>query len=309
MAGQNYTLLVTGGTGLVGTELKKLMPQGVYVSSKDYDLTREVDVIRMFKDVQPDIVVHLAARVGSLLDNMKHLVEYFDDNVLMNTLVLREAYRNNVDRFIGILSTCIYPDKVKRYPMKEEDIHAGPPHKDIFSYSYAKRCLAVQIEAYNRQYGTRYHYLIPCNLYGNFDANHSERSHYVNALIRKIYIANKNGDKEIVLFGDGTPLRQFMHARDLARAIYLCIDKDVRENMNVAIESNLSVHEIALTALKACNSEHLAITYDASKPNGQFRKDVSIQKFRKFFPDFNFTTLHDGIKSVYENLGEDCYHD
>jgi len=302
----NKKILVTGGTGLVGTELKKLMPKAIYVSSKDYDLTKENEVKKMFGDTKPDTVIHLAARVGSLNDNIENRVAYFDDNILMNTLVLKQAYNSGIKRFIGLLSTCIYPDNISSYPIAEEDLHMGPPHKDLYSYAYAKRCLAVQIDAYNAQYGVKlkYSYLTPCNLYGEHCKAHQGRSHYVNALIKKIIDAKKNGDDKILLFGDGTPLRQFMHSQDLARVIKLFLERDILDNFNVATEENYSVHKIAQIALKACEAEYLKIEYDTTKPKGQFRKDVSIAKFRKYFPDFKFTSLHDGIKQVYTYLKE-----
>jgi len=297
-------ILVTGGTGMVGEELKLIMPEAVYISSKDYDLTKESEVKKMFKEHNPSHVVHLAAKVGSLHDNIKNRVTYFDDNALINTFVLREAYKAGVKRFIGVLSTCIYPNEVKNYPINEEDLHNGAPHEDLHSYAYAKRCLAVQIEAYNLQFKTKYNYLIPCNMYGEHCKAHMGRSHYVNALISKIIEAKKEGQSEITLFGDGTPLRQFMHSKDFARVIKLCIENDVTESFNVATEENYSVHKIAEIGLNACDAESLKIEYDKTKPNGQHRKDVSIKKFRKHFSDFEFTPLKEGIKQVYDHLLE-----
>ena len=159
-------ILVTGGSGLVGQSLQKFIPDAIYLSSKDYDLTTEIGVKNMYLKYKPEVVIHLAAKVGGILDNIKNPAEYYTENVLMNTLLVEYARRMNVKRFLGVLSTCIFPDVMEKYPMKEEDLHSGPPTLTNFSYGYAKRSLAVQIEAYNKQYNTKYQYLTPCNLYG-----------------------------------------------------------------------------------------------------------------------------------------------
>ena len=178
---------------MVGRSLKQYIPNAIYLSSKDYNLTSEYDIIRMFETLKPNVVIHLAAKVGGIMDNITKPAEYFDDNVLMNTLLLKYSLKYNVNRFIGILSTCVYPNEVKNYPMVESDLHLGPPTKTNFSYGYAKRSLAVQIDAYNQQYGTKYQYLIPCNLYGEHD-KYGDNSHFIAALIKKIH-KNKNGKK------------------------------------------------------------------------------------------------------------------
>jgi GDP-L-fucose synthase len=147
-------ILVTGGSGLVGKYLKKILPNAIYVSSKDYDLTIQDEVKKMYEQHKPDCVVHLAARVGGIFDNIHHPFEYFDQNILMNTFMVKYAQQYGVKKFIGILSSCIFPDVVETYPMKEEDLHLGPPTRTNFSYGMAKRALAVQIESCNEEYGT-----------------------------------------------------------------------------------------------------------------------------------------------------------
>jgi GDP-L-fucose synthase len=294
-------IIVTGGSGMVGKSLKQIMPEAIYLSSKDYNLTSEKHIAKLFFDHKPDIIIHLAAKVGGIIDNINKPAEYFTDNVLMNTLLVQYSIMHNVERFIGILSTCIYPDVVSHYPMKEEDLHLGAPTETNFSYGYAKRCLAVQIEACNKQYGTKFQYLTPCNLYGEYD-KFGDNSHFIAALIKKIHKAKVDGDEKITLFGTGTPLRQFMHSNDLANVIKTCIVDNIYENMNIAIEDNLSIEEMATIALKAMNAEYLRIEFDESKPDGQFRKDVSIIKLKKQIPNFSPTKLYDGIKKTYEYI-------
>ena len=294
-------ILITGGSGLVGTALKKFLPNAVYVSSKDYNLTLESDVIKLFKDMQPKIVIHLAAKVGGILDNREKPAEYFTENIIMNSLMVKYSYLNNVKRFIGVLSTCIYPDVCDTYPMLETELHEGPPTETNFSYGYAKRCLAVQIDAYNKQYGTNYNYLIHFNIYGINDKDDSNKIHFITALIKKIYEANKNGDDYITMFGDGSPIRQFMFADDLAWVINEVIDKNIYENFNVAANETYTISEMINIGLNACNSTHLKVVFDKNKPNGQYRKDVSIDKLKSLLIGYNPISLNEGIKKVYNN--------
>lgn len=293
-------IIITGGNGLVGNSLKKYIPQGIYLSSKDYDLTKENQVIKLFNEHQPEIVIHLAAKVGGILDNIEKPADYFTENVIMNTLMVKYSHIYGVERFIGILSTCIYPDISSSYPLNEIDLHGGPPTETNFSYGYAKRSLAVQIDAYNKQYGTKYNYLIPCNLYGFGDKDDIKKSHFITALIKKIYDANKNGDDTITIFGDGTPLRQFMFADDFAKVINSIIKNDIYENLNVATDEIYSISEMVSIALNVCNSNHLKVIYDKTKPNGQYRKDVSIHKLKTLLTDFKPISLEEGIKKIYD---------
>ena len=292
-------ILVTGGTGLVGTYLKKILPDATYVSSKDYNLLDKKEVQRMFTDIKPRKIIHLAARVGGVHHNIQEPVKYFEENLLMNTFVLQESFLNKVESFLGMLSSCIYPNDVKNYPIKEENLLEGAPHQDLFSYSYAKRCLAIQIDAYNKKYNTKYNYLIPCNLYGEYDKFDPIEGHFVGALIEKIINAKKSRSKSIEIFGDGTPYRQFMHARDLAQIIKMTILKNIFLSFNVATEENYTIKKIVEIALEACNIQNLNIYFDKSKPNGQLRKDIDITNLKKLFPDFTPINLIDGIKEIY----------
>ena len=294
-------ILVTGGTGLVGKYLKQILPNADYVSSTDYNLLDMFEVKKMFSDLKPKKVVHLAARVGGVHHNIEEPVKYFEENILMNTLVLKESYLNNVKNFFGILSSCIYPDEIKEYPIKESELLNGAPHKDLFSYSYAKRCMAIHIDMYNKKFKTKYNYLIPCNLYGEFDKFDEIQGHFVGALIQKIISAKKNKEKFIKLFGDGTPYRQFMHAKDLARIIKIVIEKNIFEHFNVATDENYTIKKISEIALEACDAKDLKIKFDKTKPNGQLRKDIEISKMRNLLPDFKPILLKDGIKEIYKN--------
>ncbi len=295
-------ILITGGNGMVGKYLKKIMPEAITPSSKELDLTNSEQVKNYFANNKFDYVVHLAAHVGSLHDNIENRTAYFDNNILMNTLVTKYAFENGIKNFLGILSTCIYPNDITTFPMTEDKLHSGAPHPSLMSYAYAKRSHAVQLEAYKERYGVNYNYLIPCNLYGIVSESHEKRSHFVNDLIFKIIDAQKNKSDHITLFGDGSPLRQFMHASDLAKIISLYILNKCNSSFNVAPDMNLSVEEIALNALLACHDgTRLRIKYDDSKPNGQYRKDVDTTIFKTQIKDFRFKTLSKGIREIYEH--------
>ena len=293
-------ILVTGGSGLIGTYLKEILPEATYVSSKDFNLINQEEVSLMFKKIKPTTVIHLAALVGGIHHNIQEPVKYFEENILMNTFMLRESFKNNVKHFTGILSSCIYPDEINEFPIKEDKLLIGAPHKDLFSYSYAKRCMAIQIDMYNKKHETKYNYLIPCNLYGEFDKFDSIKGHFVGALIEKLINAKKNCEKTITLFGDGTPFRQFMHAKDVANIIKMMIVNNKFHNMNIATKENYTVDAIAKIALRACDAENISIIYDKNKPNGQMRKDIEISKLNTYFPKFLPIKLEEGIKEIYQ---------
>ncbi len=292
-------ILVTGGSGLVGQHLREILPDATYISSKDYDLTSENDVKNLFAD-KWDHVVHLAARVGGILDNMKYPADFIEQNILMNTLIVKYARNSGVERLTAILSSCIFPDVSEYYPMTEEDLHSGPPQKTNFAYAIAKRSLAVNIDASNEQYATRYNYLIPCNLYGEFDRFDPFASHYLTALLGKIVRAEREHSGSVELLGTGRPLRQFMYAGDLARVIKIVVEEKYDDSFIVATSENRSIREIAEIALDVTGNNKLELVFDREAPEGQFRKDVSNLKMLTYFPDFEFTPLSAGIERVYK---------
>ena len=294
------SVLVTGGSGLVGKHLKDIMPDAVYISSKDFDLTNIDRVDDMMNFFKPKIVVHLAARVGNLLDNMTYPVDYLEQNVLMGVNVLKKCHEYNVDRVISILSTCIYPDVLDTYPMKEEDLFNGPPPPTNFAYAMSKRCVATHTDSYVKQYDKKWCYLIPCNLYGEYDKYEEHHSHFVSALIKKIY----ETEDVLELWGTGKPLRQYMYGGDLARVIKYMIDNDIVENFNVAPDYVHTIKELAEIGVKSCGKEHLEIVYDDTKPDGQFRKDVDSSKLLSVMEDFEFTSLESGIRRAYDNFSQ-----
>ena len=289
---------------MVGRHLRQIMPDLTYLSSRDCDLTSEKEANSLLRREKPDGIIHLAAKVGGILQNINYPADFYDKNIKMNSNLLIGAREYGVKNFLAILSTCIYPDTVDNYPMTEQDVHRGPPAIANFSYAYTKRCMAVQIDAYNKQDNLDYNYLIPCNLYGEYDNfNDVNKSHFITALIKKIIDAELKGENKITLFGSGKPMRQFMHTADLARVIKKMIEEDIKESFNVAPpEQNYSIDQMARIVLKSLNKEDWKIEYDSKKPDGQFRKDVSCDKMLKHLGDFKFTALQDGVVRVYNNI-------
>ena len=294
-------ILVTGGTGQVGSELGALIPHATFVSTKDCDLLVKKNVMEMILDLKPDIVIHTAARVGGIIDNIAHQSEYYSENVLMDTNLIDSCLSANVGKFIGILSTCAYPDVASSYPMKESEMHNGIPSSSNLSYGIAKRGMAVYIDAIRNQYKLQYCYVIPCNLYGVHD-KFNEKSHFIGALLMKIYQAQQENRRNIVLFGTGSPLRQVLYAKDLARVIVEMVESGNYENFNVASNENLSINDYAQSILRGLGFTDWTITYDSAMPDGQYRKDVDSEKFMKLFPHFEFTPLLTGINEVYQSL-------
>ena len=296
-------ILVTGGTGMVGKHLKELGFNAIYAGSKQANLKNYEETDELFNFIRPTVVIHLAAKVGGIMDNIKNPIGFYEDNIDINTNVVKCAYKYGCTRFIGVLSTCIYPDNLdsRFYPLKEDKIHEGPPTITNFSYGYAKRCLDVHLKCYRKQHDLHYSSLIPCNLYSEYDHFEGDKAHFVTSLVRKIALAKINKESSIELFGTGQPLRQFMYAEDFAKAIIQYVESGCYADLNVATPEIFSIKQIAEIALEACEATDLTINWNTSKPDGQYRKDVTDSKFKQFFPDFKYTLLKDGIKKTFDN--------
>jgi GDP-L-fucose synthase len=296
-------LLVTGGTGLVGHALQKIKPDAIYVGSKNFDLTKKEEVEAMFQTYKPKKIIHLAAKVGGIIDNMNHPAEFIYQNVLINSYVIHYANKYQVKKLIGVLSNCAYPDISKKYPLSEEQLHNGSPQSTNFSYAYAKRVLEVQISSYKKQYGCNFSSVIPCSIYGPYDNFDKKSSHFLSALIKKILEAKKKNEKTITLLGTGKPLRQYIYSEDLARILLSLLDiYKGTEPINIAPDENLSIKQIAEIALKVTDSSDIQIQFDDSFPDGQYRKDLRNNKLLNIIGNFHFTPLADGVKQTYEWL-------
>lgn len=295
-------LIITGGSGLAGQALQKIHTNAIYISSKDFDLTKEKEVKAMFEEYKPDEVIHLAAKVGGIIKNMKYPADMLYENTLMNSFVIHYACKYNVKKLIGVLSNCAYPDIAENYPLREEYLYSGPPQKTNFAYAYSKRTLGVQIDSYRKQFNCNFFSVIPCNMYGPNDCFGKGNSHFVAALIRKIHEAKVNNKKTINLMGTGKPLRQYLYSEDFAKILLLLLDKyEGEKSINVApAKQNPSIAKIAEIALEATDSQDIKIIFDESSPDGQYRKDLDTNRLIDIIGNFKFTSLSGGIKKTYE---------
>lgn len=290
-------VLVTGGSGFLGSRVKLQKPNWMFLSSKQCDLTKYDKVREYIGDIKPEAVIHLANKVGGIKENATKQAEFYNLNTYINTNVLKVSYDTGVKRVLSCLSTCTFPDIVKEYPMTEEDILSGPPAKTNFTYGYTKRALYVQTNAYRHQYGVNYSTFCPSNLYGPNDNFDLESSHFVPAMIRKIDEA-KDGDT-VEFWGTGAPLRQQLYVDDLVKIIpFLLQNHNTDIPLIVSPNENLSIKEMVEIFLNK-TSKDVKIVFN-NQLDGQYRKDGSNKKFKEFYGDFEFTKFEDGVLKTYE---------
>jgi GDP-L-fucose synthase len=286
-------VLVTGGHGLVGKHLQEFAtPNFIFLSRRDGDLTNEYETFEIFKKYKPKIVIHLAAKVGGLYDNMKYNFEYYTQNSRMNINVIEACKRYKVERLINILSTCIFPDKAPS-PLSSLDILNGPPHNSNRGYAYAKRGLYIGSSFLDCQVIN----LIPTNLYGEHDTFNDTSSHVIPALIYKLV-----RDGKVSLLGNGEAKRQFLYASDFAHIIMNFVHLDIKEKQTSVIvspneDSEISINDLAntLERLYCKSAQNFTTTSDS---NGQLTKTTSDTELLKYIKDFTFTPLESGLASV-----------
>ena len=289
-------ILVTGGTGLVGKNLQKYLPNAIYVSSKHYDLTREAEVHRMFETVMPTHIIHLASKVGGVGANTKDPVGFFEQNILMNTNILKYAHKHNVERVISLLSTCIFPNDIE-YPLQPHKIHNGEPHHSNFGYAYAKRMLEIQTRAYQQQYGKNWTTIIPTNVYGKFDQFNLQTAHVIPALIHKCYLA-KLTNTPLRVMGTGMVYREFIYAEDLARVLsWALYEYNNTEPLIVSSPTQHAIADVVHMIAKEMNFTGEIIFDGNENDNGQLRKPSDISKLRELYTT-EFTPLIAGLSET-----------
>jgi len=302
----NKRILVTGGSGLVGSAIQKIASteesredeEWIFSCVDDADLTNAAETTALFERIKPTHVIHLAAMVGGLFRNMKYNLDFFRKNIQINDNVLSASHQTGVTKVISCLSTCIFPDKTT-YPIDETMVHNGPPHDSNFGYSYAKRMIDVLNHAYHQQHGCLFTSVIPTNVFGPHDNFCIEDGHVLPGLMHKVWIAEKTG-QPFVVWGTGSPRRQFIYSLDLAR-LFIWVMRHYEEIepiiLSVGEEDEVSIKEAAEMIVEAMNFTGEVI-YDTSKADGQFKKTANNAKLRKLRPDFTFTPIKQAIKET-----------
>lgn len=305
---QAAIVMVTGGSGLVGDAIRSYIEetgaltgeQWIFLSSKDGDLRDRDATQAIFVKYKPTHVIHLAAKVGGLFANMKHKVEFFRENILINDNIMECCRIYKVQKLVSFLSTCIFPDKTT-YPISETMLHDGPPHPSNEGYAYAKRLIDTMNRAYAEEYGCNFTSIIPTNIYGPADNFSIESGHVIPGLIHKCYLAKKNRTP-FTIWGSGTPLRQFVYSRDLAE-LTVWVMRDYHDptpiTLSVDEQDEVSIKDVALLVAEAMEFDG-EIVFDTSKADGQFKKTADNNKLRGLRPDYKFTTMKDGIKKSVE---------
>lgn len=288
-------VLVTGGTGMVGSAIKHFQPEWIYIGSNDCDLRNYEETKKYFHKVKPTHIIHLAARVGGLFRNLREPIDMFQDNMNININVLRCSKEVGVKKVLSVLSTCIFPDKIE-YPLTENKLHMGPPHYSNEGYAYAKRML----ECLSRYYNCGYTCVTPVNMYGPGDNYDPEDSHVIPGIIYKM----SNVKNTLVLNGTGKPRRQFMYSRDFARALIKLMEtENLPENIIVSPppEDECSIKEIAHKIKEVVSFNGEIIFENNPNNDGQFKKTASSEKFMNMFPSFIFTPFDEGLSETYKD--------
>ena len=293
-------IIVTGGTGLVGKAIQSIQHTYnhtfIFMSSKDCDLTKYHDTYSYFSNIQPTIVIHLAANVGGLFKNLNQKVDMFEKNINMNMNVLRVCHALNIQNVISCLSTCIFPDNIK-YPINESMIHNGPPHHSNDGYAYAKRMLEVQSKMYQQQYGRNFKCIIPTNIYGEHDNYSLQDGHVIPALIHKCYLAKQN-NIDFQVKGSGTPLRQFIYSKDLATLIMWVVeDYTELDPIILSPKYEVSIRHIAECIAKEFDMSDRIVFDDNPDLDGQIKKTADNQRLLELHGEFNFTPIEKGIRN------------
>jgi GDP-L-fucose synthase len=284
---QNKRICVTGGAGFLGSfvleTLKERGAKDIFVPTiEEYDLTDQGEIRRMLTDSQPDLIIHLAALAGGIGANRARPAEFFYKNLMMGVPLIHEAWQQGVEKFVAIGTICAYP-KFAPVPFKEDTLWEGYPEETNAPYGLAKKMLLVQSQAYRDQYGYNSIYLLPVNLYGPRDNFNLETSHVIPALIRKMIEAEDRGEDQVVLWGDGSPTREFFYAGDAARGIVMAAERYNRSDpVNLGAGMEISIKDLAklISELTGFSGQ---IRWDTSKPNGQPRRALDTQKAKEYF--------------------------
>ncbi len=299
---KNRRVCVTGGAGFLGSfVLEALKQRGaaeVYVPRiEEYDLVNPADIQRMYDTARPDLVIHLAALAGGIGANRARPADFFYINLMMGVQLMHEAWKRGVEKFVAIGTVCAYP-KFTPIPFREETLWDGYPEETNAPYGLAKKMLLVQAQAYREQYGFNAIYLLPVNLYGPRDNFDLQTSHVIPALIRKCIEAQARGDKEVVLWGDGSPTREFLYAGDAADGILTAAEFfNGSEPVNLGSGQEISIKNLAEMIARLTGFQG-KLVWDTTQPNGQPRRALDTSRAANFFGWRAQTSFEEGLKQT-----------
>lgn len=297
-------VLVTGGSGFLGSHVvASLKNKGATVvapTHKEYDLVDEGNVKRMYADNPgTDVVIHLAALVGGIGANREHPGSFFYDNLMMGTQLIHHAYLNKIPKFVALGTVCAYP-KHTPIPFKEDSIWDGYPEETNAPYGLAKKMMLVQSQGYREEYGYNSIFLLPVNLYGPNDNFDPASSHVIPALIKKCVDAMNAGDDEIVVWGDGSPTREFLYVDDATEGILLAAEKyDKSDPVNLGSAFEISIKDLVEIIAKETGFTG-KITWDTSKPNGQPRRKLDTTRAKEEFGFSSKVTFEEGLRKTIQ---------
>lgn len=302
---KNAKIYVAGHRGMVGSAIVRELEKKGYTNiitrtSKELDLRRQDQVEAFFAAEKPEYVFLAAAKVGGIMANSKHPADFMYDNMILEMNVIRSAYENQVKKLMFLGSSCIYP-RMAPQPMPESCLLTSALEQTNEAYALAKISGLKYCEYLNKQYGTDYISVMPTNLYGPNDNYHPEHSHVLPALIRRFHEAKENNAKEVVIWGTGTPLREFLYVDDLAEAcVYLMNNYSGNETVNLGTGKEVTIKELAETVKEVVGYEG-NLTFDTTKPDGTPRKLLDVSKLEGLGWKYH-TELKDGIKLAYEDF-------
>jgi GDP-L-fucose synthase len=297
-------VLVTGGAGFLGSHLVTVMRHNGYERivvprSREYDLTREAEVERLFRDVRPSMVIHLAARVGGIGANRANPGTFFYDNLVMGALLMEYARRFQVEKFVAVGTICAYP-KFTPVPFREDDLWSGYPEETNAPYGLAKKMLLVQAQAYRQQYGFNAIYLLPVNLYGPGDHADLQTSHVIPALIRKCLEARNASAPSITVWGDGSASREFLYVEDAAEGILLATERyDGEQPVNLGSGMEISIKDLVQVVCRLTGFTG-EVVWDTSQPNGQPRRCLDTSRAAALFGFRARTSFEDGLRQTIQ---------
>jgi GDP-L-fucose synthase len=301
---KNKRIVVTGGAGFLGSYvLEGLHKRGcknvLIPKIEDYNFGNSPDVLRMYDDMKPDIVIHLAAVVGGIGANRQHPGKFFYENLMMGVQLIDQARLRNIQKFVAIGTVCSYP-KFTPVPFKEDDLWNGYPEETNAPYGLAKKMLLVQSQSYRAEYGLNSIFLIPVNLYGPRDNFNPDSSHVIPALIKKCFDAIDAGDDHIVCWGTGKASREFIYAGDAAEGILLAAEHyDGPEPVNIGAGFEITIKDLVEKIAKLTGFKG-EIRWDSSKPDGQPRRCLDVSRAKKLFGFEAKMTFDEGLKRTID---------